>query len=199
MLAVNLRICWKSPLCCNRRLRIRTRGSNSRLECHSQHREVLMEAVSLFQSYLTVGRSSYEFLFSLGHAQPSLDWKNKIQVLYYQSPSCPGIPLGTVYSGLGKHCLLDSPRITFLCWVPLCVHQPPSKRLSWGDGTPFSDVVLIDRLRQTREWYQPPSKILKLSALGWGVGRNVYLWVEAQSKARDRKSVRLHSLSPSQK
>lgn len=40
-----------------------------------------MEAVSLFQSYLTVGRSSYEFLFGRGHAQPSLDWENGIQAL----------------------------------------------------------------------------------------------------------------------
>lgn len=80
----------------------------------------------------------------------------------------------------GVDYLLDALRMTFLCWASLCVHQPLSMRLSWGDGTPFasSDVVLIDRLGlgTTR-----PGSDISLHqdtdvppwALSWGDERNV--------------------------
>lgn len=145
MLAVNLRICLQSHLCCNRRLRIRARGSNSRLKCHSQHREVLMEAVHLFQSYLTVRRSSYKFLFSRGHAQPSglEEWNTRSLV---SRPWLPRNPLGVSLLWLGKASSTEYPKDYFSMLSASLCSPTLSMRLSWGDGTPFPDVVFIDRL-----------------------------------------------------
>lgn len=167
MLAVNLRICLKSPLCCNRRLRIRVRGSNSRMECHSQHREVLMEAVHLFQSYLTVGRSSYKFLFSRGHAQPS-GLEERITGSLVSKPWLSRNPLGVSLLWLGKASSTGCPKDYFSMLSASLCSPAPSKRLSWGDGTPFSDVVLIDRLGLDQRVISASQE--DIEALPWAVG-----------------------------
>lgn len=129
-----------------------------------------MEAVCLFQSYLTVGRSSYKFLFSRGHAQPSgLEERNTGALVSRPwLPRNPRNPLGVSLLWLGKASSTGCPKDYFSMLRASLCSPALSTRLSWGDGTPFSDVVLIDRLGLDQRVISASQE--DIEALPWAVG-----------------------------